>query len=366
MRIAVGMSGGVDSSVAAYLLKMGNHDVIGVTMKTWDGSVSIEDERRSGCFGPGEARDIAAAARICQRLGIEHRVIDLSKEYKEEILEYFRDEYLKGRTPNPCTRCNRLIKFGMLISKAREEGLSFQRFATGHYAQIEVDNASGEVVLKRGRDVLKDQSYFLALLGQEQLKEILLPLGSLTKEEVRAIAREQGWIDIAEQPESQDFIESKDFGSLFAADELKGGQIVDEKGSVIGEHKGIVNYTIGQRKGIGGGASEALYVIGIDADKALVKVGKRESLLSKGLIATNLNWLGANKIPTEGLWLSAKIRQSHKMSEAFLVPMGGSQKSNIMLTFKEAQRAVTPGQTVAFYDGDIVLGGAIISEALKS
>ena len=364
MRIAVGLSGGVDSAISACLLRREGHDVIGLTMKIWDGSLPMKDEGRSGCFGPGEYRDIESAKSVARRLGIEHHVVDLSSDYNKEILSYFRDEYRSGRTPNPCVRCNKRMKFGLLIERSREQGISFDCFATGHYARVEFDENTKRYVLKKGIDPAKDQSYFLSRLTQEQLRELRFPLGSVTKEEVRSIAISEGWADLAEKPESQDFIEASDYSVLFKDEDLSPGAIVDEQGKVLGVHKGIVNYTIGQRKGLCGGASEPLYVVGIDAEKNLVKVGGRNSLYSKCLRATDLNWVSIDSLSSDGVRAVAKIRQQHKGAEAFVLPdRDSSDGEAVMVDFDEAQASVTPGQAVVFYAEDTVIGSGIIASA---
>lgn len=363
MKVAVGLSGGVDSSMTAHLLKEHGHDVIGLTMKIWDGSLSMPDEGRAGCYGPGESRDLDAAKDICARLGIEHHVIDLSKEYKEEVLLYFRNEYLAGRTPNPCTRCNRTMKLGSLIDKAREQGLVFERFSTGHYARVHYDAARRRYILSKGIDGRKDQSYFLSLVNQEQLSRLMLPLGEKTKDAVRELAREAGFGDLADKAESQDFIESKNYSVLFAEDEVKPGTIVDERGNVLGEHSGIINFTIGQRKGLCGGAKEPQYVLGIDPDSAVVRVGGRKGLESKQFRVTGLNLISLNQLPPQGLRAVVKIRQQHKGAAASVFPERGSE-SSALVEFDEPQIAITPGQTAAFYDGDEVAGAGIIDVTL--
>lgn len=360
MKIAVGLSGGVDSSVAALLLKNEGHEVAGVTMKIWDGSFDFEDDGRSCCFGPGEVRDIEAAESVCRRLGIPHHVIDLAEEYRKEVLEYFRNEYLQGRTPNPCTRCNRSIKLGSLISTARAQGLQFERFATGHYSKLEYDQGRRRVMLKKARDPRKDQSYFLCLVPPAQLSEILLPLGGMTKEEVRAIAADAGWNDLSEKSESQDFIEAKNYKVLFSDEEVRPGMIVDEKGGAVGEHGGIFNFTIGQRKGLTGGSPEPRYVVGIDAENALVRVGKRDALLSRKLRVSELNWIAFETPPLAGFRALCKIRQQHKGAMATVLP-DPECATVVIVEFDEDQRAVTPGQTAAFYRGDEVLGGGVIA-----
>ncbi len=359
MKIAAGMSGGVDSSVAALLLLREGHEVTGVTMRLWDGSFNFEGSASSCCFGPGESRNIEEAQSVCRRLGIEHYVIDLAKKFREEVLEYFRSEYLKGRTPNPCTRCNKAIKLGSLISAARAMGLQFDRFSTGHYSRLEYNQETRKIALKKARDRGKDQSYFLSLVPPAQLCEILLPLGDLTKEEVRAIAADAGWDDLSKKDESQDFLEARNYRVLFKEDEIRPGVIIDETGRAIGEHAGIVNFTIGQRKGVTGGSPEPRYVTGIDAENAIVQVGTKDALLSRRFKASELNWIGFEKAPRDEFRALCKIRQQHKGAAATVVP-DAENPSSVVVEFDEDQRAITPGQTVAFYREDEVLGGGVI------
>lgn len=358
LTIAVGLSGGVDSSVAAWLLKQHGYRVVGLTMQIWDGSLPLPDEGRSGCYGPGEARDLEAARSLAARLDIPHHVVPLAPEYATEVLDYFRAEYLAGRTPNPCVRCNRAMKFGLLLERARAMGLSFDRFATGHYACVERDAATGRWVLRKAVDTTKDQSYFLSRLGQDQLARVLFPLGGLTKPQVKAIAREIGWPDLADKDESQNFIESKDYGVLFNRDGQSPGPIVDTQGRVLGEHRGIIHYTVGQRKGLGiGGTGDPLYVIRIEACANTIVVGTQAECFSDRLVAGDLNWISLPSAPTEPRRIAARIRQQHREAPARLEALPDGRASVI---FETPQMAVTPGQTVVFYDGDRVLGSGII------
>ncbi|MBI5210661.1 MAG: tRNA 2-thiouridine(34) synthase MnmA [Elusimicrobia bacterium] len=356
--VAVGLSGGVDSAMAACLLSRAGHKVIGLTMKVWDGRFSLPDEGRSGCYGPGEERDISAARRVADRLGIDHVVVDLSREYGGTVVEYFRQEYLAGRTPNPCFRCNQRIKFGALWDKAAEAGVAFELFATGHYARIERGPGEGRLRLKRGVDRAKDQSYFLSGLARGQLGRMLLPLGGMTKASVKDAARKEGWGDLADKPESQDFIESRHYGVLFSPAEARPGPIVDMAGRVLGEHRGVAGFTVGQRKGLGlAGCAGPLYVVRIDACTGAVVVGPREALSSRRFVARDVSW--ADDVPSPAR-LIVQVRQQHKGAEALVLPRGPEGRREAEVVFDKPQMAVAPGQAAAFYEGDIVVGAGII------
>ncbi len=362
--VAVGLSGGVDSSIAAWLLQRHGYRVIGLTMQIWDGALPLPDEGRSGCYGPGEARDIAAAQALAQRLGIPHHVVPLAREYAAEVLDNFRTEYLAGRTPNPCVRCNRAMKFGLLLERARAMGIAFDRFATGHYARVERDAATGRHWLRKAVDAAKDQTYFLSRLSQDQLAQVMFPLGGLTKPQVKALARGIGWAEIADKDESQNFIESKDYGVLFKDAGQVPGPIVDATGRVVGEHCGVVHYTVGQRKGLGiGGAGEPLYVIRIDACANTVVVGTHADCFAGGLTAGDLNWMAAEPVPEVPRPIRARIRQQHREAGAVLTVVEDEGRRLARVAFEEPQLAVTPGQTVVFYDADAVLGSGIIEAA---
>ena len=360
LTVAVGLSGGVDSAVAAHLLRSRGCAVVGLTMQTWDGSLPIPDRGRSGCYGPGEARDLDAVRRIAARLGIAHHVVPLAKEFNATVLDYFRSEYRCGRTPNPCVRCNQAVKFGLLLQKAAELGIRFDRFATGHYARIERRAEDGRWLLKRAADRSKDQAYFLARLSQEQLARIILPLGGLTKARVKALARELGWSDLADKPESQDFIESPDYGVLFDESDSRPGPIQDLSGRVLARHKGIVRYTVGQRKGVGlSGKGQPLYVTRIDAAANAVVVGPKEALYSRGFRARDLNWISRSGPLSAPLRVQVQVRQQHRAAPAEISP--GPDSGEIRVVCDEPQLAVTPGQTAVFYQDDLVLGAGTIA-----
>ena len=360
--VAVGLSGGVDSAVAARLLQEQGFAVVGLTMQTWDGSLPIPDRGRSGCYGPGEARDLEAAREVARRLGIPHHTVCLAAEFKTAVLDYFRGEYRCGRTPNPCVRCNQAVKFGLLLERAREAGIRFDRFATGHYARVETRTEDGRILLKRAADRRKDQSYFLARLSQEQLAQLVLPLGGLTKTRVKELARGLGWHEVADKSESQDFIESPDYGVLFDESDSKPGPIQDLSGRVIARHKGIVHYTVGQRKGVGlSGAGRPLYVARIDAASNTVVVGPKESLYSQRFVVRDLNWISLSGPPETPLSVEVQVRQQHRPAAAEIGP--GDAPGTVQVGCAEPQLSVTPGQTAVFYQGEVVVGAGTISSA---
>lgn len=359
-RIAVGLSGGIDSSVTAYLLLKQGFDVVGITMQIWDGSLPLKDIGMSACYGPGEGRDIAAAKEHAERLGIPHHTIPLSSEFRKEVLDYFRHEYLAGRTPNPCVMCNASLKFGLMLERARKSGIQFDRFATGHYARTVYDVTQSRFQLLKGVDSGKDQSYFLSRLSQGQLQMVMFPLGEKTKEEVRKLADECGWQHLVEKPESQNFIEAKDYSVLFKETPVPPGPILDMQGNKLGEHRGIIHYTVGQRKGVGiAGKENPMYVLRIDTCRNAVIVGPKEELMRKELKAVNLNWIAIGETPQVPLKIKARIRQQHKEAPAEIRP-DPSQQTAVLVKFDEPQMAITPGQIVVFYDGDTVLGSGVI------
>jgi tRNA-specific 2-thiouridylase len=361
-RVAVGMSGGVDSSMAAWLLKRRGCEVIGLTMSIWDGTIPLPGGGRSGCFGPGEEGRIAAARRMAERLGIAHHIIRLAPEYRHEVIGYFRRAYLAGRTPNPCARCNREIKCRQLPERARAEGLRFDFFATGHYVRRRDDPATGRCLLLQGRDASKDQSYFLALLDQEQLRSLVLPLGDMRKSEVRALARAAGFSELADGPESQDFVESNDYGWLFEKGELRPGDMVDLAGRWVGRHQGLARYTIGQRKGLGlGGAGEPWYVVALDAERNRVVVGRRQDLVRRRMRVGALNWMALSAAPATPMNILCRIRHRHSAAPGVL-RLVSPEASELEVVFNEPQTAITPGQIAVFYKGDTILGaGEIVS-----
>ena len=355
MKILVGLSGGVDSSVAALLLKQQGHEVIGATMSIWgkDG-MALKSGHKNACYGPDEKEDIEQAQKIAKQLGIPYYVLDCVEQYEKIVLENFKSEYIKGRTPNPCVWCNARVKFGVLPEMAKLSGIEFDKFATGHYARVEEKN--GRYLLKRGIAPHKDQSYFLYRLKQDQLKNILLPLGSYTKEEIRKIAKENN-LEVAEKPDSQDFYDG-DYNELLGIEE-KEGNIVNLEGKVLGKHKGIWNYTIGQRKGVGISSTEPLYVLELRKESNEVVIGPADKTFKSQLTAVNLNWIGIENLSND-IKASAKIRSTQQPVPVTIYP---SEDGSVKVIFDEMQKSIAIGQSVVFYDDDIVLGGGIIDKA---
>jgi tRNA-uridine 2-sulfurtransferase len=345
------MSGGVDSSVTAHLLKQEGYDVVGVTMKVWPQDCISRAEDK--CCGPSA---IADARGVAHKLGVPHYVVDESDQFERLVIDYFSSEYQAGRTPNPCVMCNELLKFGNLWRKAAALGASY--IATGHYAIIE--HLDGGAILRKGRDPRKDQSYFLFSLSQEQLGRALTPLGTMTKPEIREIARQLG-LRVADKVDSQEicFVPGnnyKDFLRSHLGDgEFHQGGIYDVDGGFLGEHAGIEMFTIGQRKGLPGGSSKPLYVVDIDPDTSRVIVGSEEELVRQEFEVDRVNWLvSRDEIPRE---VTVKIRYAHSGAQAVLEPLD-ARRARVRLPV--AQRAVTPGQAAVFYDGDKVVGGGWI------
>jgi tRNA-uridine 2-sulfurtransferase len=357
MKIAVAMSGGVDSSVAAALLQQQGHEVFGVTMRL--------------SAAPGADNAVRDAAKVTVKLGIPHFVFDFQDEFTKTVISYFCREYAAGKTPNPCVLCNRLIKFGALWEKVKETGA--EALATGHYAGITklIPDAIAPAIatsleqkdrylLKKGADFNKDQSYFLYRLTQGQLRRTLFPLATLTKKKVKKIAQEMA-LPTAFRPESQEicFIPDNDYAGFLkenARFTSVPGPITDGAGKRLGEHNGIFNYTIGQRKGLGIAAPEPLYVTGIDAAANTVTVGGKEDVYSSELVAGELNWI-ASASPTRPFKAAARIRYRHQEAEALITPLGDDK---VYVKFTAPQMAITPGQSVVFYSGEAVLGGGTI------
>jgi len=348
-RVLVAMSGGVDSSVAALLLKEEGYEVIGATLNLWSYEGRLEPYNECCSL---EVRTVA------EQLGIEHRFIDGGEDFKREVVEPFIREYLSGRTPSPCARCNRLVRFPKLLRLADELGCD--RLATGHHARIIYKN--GRYHLLKGKDPLKDQSYFLYGLGQEELRRIIFPVGGYLKDEIWEIARRRGLIS-ARKPESQDLCflprgDPKSFLKERSNGAIRPGEIVDLTGRVLGEHQGLAFYTVGQRRGLGISTGEKLYVVALDALRNRVIVGPEHALYSKGLVAEEVHFLGEIE---EGR-VEVKIRYRSPAVPATL--QLASNRDQVRIIFDEPQRAVTPGQIAAFYRGEFLLGGGTITRAL--
>lgn len=356
-RVVLAMSGGVDSSVAAYLLKQQGYEVIGLFMRTGV-HADADDGRADHKKGCCSALDAGDARRVADRLDLPFYALDFEADF-ERIIDYFADEYLAGRTPNPCVMCNNWLKFGKLWSYGKQ--LEADYVATGHYAQMVAHG--GEVELHRAADPDKDQSYVLFGLRRSILPHILFPIGGYRKEVIRAIAREAG-LAVHDKPDSVEicFVPDNDHAGLIRRRrpaQATAGRIVDTTGTVLAEHDGIERFTIGQRKGLGFAAGERRYVLRIVPEENQVVVGQREELLAKGLRASRVNWL-LDSPPTEPLPCAAKIRYRHQAAAAHVVALddGGAR-----VEFAEPQSAITPGQAVVFYDGPRVLGGGWIETA---
>jgi tRNA-specific 2-thiouridylase len=358
VKVVVAMSGGVDSSVAAALLREEGYDVIGATMQIWPRAKEPDGSHDSGgCCGLSAVQD---ARKVARKLGIPHYVINFRDIFARKVIADFCQEYGRGRTPNPCIRCNQFIKFGALLERARQMGAD--SIATGHYARVERDGRAGRYLLKKGVDQDKDQSYFLCQLTREQLSHTLFPVGSLTKERVREIAGQLG-LPVAAKPGSQEicFIPDGDYPGFlkdYIPQAATPGPIIDECGHILGQHRGIMFYTIGQRQGLGIAAREPLYVTTIEPDRNTVAVGTREAVYGRELTAADMNWI-AMDCPTHPITVKAKVRYRHPEAEAVVNPR---QDGSVQVKFTEPQMSITPGQAIVFYDGDVVVGGGTIKQ----
>jgi tRNA-uridine 2-sulfurtransferase len=370
--IAVAMSGGVDSSAVAAMLRAEGHNIIGLTMQLWN------QRRLSGHKGMPESvqgrccsiDDVYDARRVAETIGIPYYVVNHEERFERDVVRPFVEEYLAGRTPIPCSLCNNHLKFDQLLVVAQQIGA--ERVATGHYAQVEFDEACGRWLLKRPADRSKDQTYFLFGLTQEQLSRTLFPLGGMTKPEVRELARKFNLV-IAEKPDSQEicFVPGGDYKAFLDAylteqgdtrQVTTSGEMVTSDGKVIGEHAGVHNFTVGQRKGLGVATGSPLYVIQINNDTRQVVVGKDEDLYSRTLLAKNVNLISQAEIG-EPMRVAVKIRHKHQPAPAMIEAVGPTE---VRVTFDEPQRAITPGQAAVFYDGDVVVGGGWIEDERRS
>ncbi len=356
-KVVVGMSGGVDSSVAAYLLKNAGYDVIGVTMQIWQDEEVAAQEESGGCCGLSAVDD---ARRVAYALDIPYYVMNFKREFKDAVMDYFAEEYVKGNTPNPCIACNRYVKWESLLKRSLDIGAEY--IATGHYARVvQLDN--GRYTLKKSATEDKDQTYALYNLSQYQLAHTLMPVGEYTKDEIRKMA---GGINlrVAGKPDSQEicFIPDKDYAKFiteYTGKKPSEGNFVTADGKVIGRHKGIIHYTVGQRKGLNLSMGHPVFVLAIRPETNEVVIGNGDEVYNDTLYAGNLNFMSIDDLDGE-MEVTAKIRYSHKGSKCKIRKVA---EDKIECIFDEPQRAITPGQAVVFYDGDYVVGGGTILRA---
>ena len=354
-KVVVGMSGGVDSSVAAWLLKEQGYDVMGVTMQIWQDEDTEVQEAEGGCCGLSAVDD---ARRVAMDLGIPYYVMNFKEEFRKNVMDYFVGEYVEGRTPNPCIACNRYVKWESLLRRSMAIGADY--IATGHYAQID-RLPGGRYSLKTSVTASKDQTYALYNLTQDQLSHTLMPVGSYHKEEIRDMAERLG-LPVAHKPDSQEicFIPDHDYASFieeYTGRELPPGNFVDLDGNVLGRHRGITHYTVGQRKGLNLSMGRPVFVVEIRPDTNEVVIGDNNDVFTNVLRCDKLNWMAVDGLHGKSMEVTAKIRYSHKGSPCTIREIG---EGMVECRFHEPVRAVTPGQAVVFYDGDYVAGGGTI------
>lgn len=357
-KVVVGMSGGVDSSVAAALLKEQGYDVIGITMQVWPDKKDDVVEVEGGCCSQAAVED---ARKVCDKLGIRYYVLNFKNIFEEKVIDYFVDEYLRGYTPNPCIACNKYIKFDELLRRALNLGAQY--VATGHYAHIEYDGNLNRYLLKRSRDSKKDQTYVLYNMTQYQLEHTLMPLWGYTKDKVREIAQSLE-LQVAKKPDSEEicFVPDNNYGRFLEErepDKIHPGFFKDREGNILGRHKGIAHYTIGQRKGLGIALGKQVFVTDIIPEENTVVLGNSEDVFSDTLIAKELNFIPFDRLE-ESMEVTAKIRYSAKEASAIISPSG---EGFVSVKFSQPQRAITPGQSVVFYKDDMVIGGGIIARS---
>lgn len=359
-KVVIGMSGGVDSSVAAYLLKKQGYDVIGATMQIWQDEDDNVQEENGGCCGLSAVYD---ARRVANQLGIPYYVMNFKQEFKEKVIDYFVEEYLQARTPNPCIACNRYVKWESLLNRSLEIGADY--IATGHYARIK-KLPSGRYTLQQSVTHAKDQTYALYNLTQEQLSHTLMPVGDYTKDEIRKIASDAGLM-VAHKPDSQEicFVSDNDYAKYI--EEITGqqspsGNFVDLDGNILGRHKGIIHYTIGQRKGLGLAMGKPVFVVDIKKESNEVVIGSNEDVFAKALIADRVNYMSIASLKGE-MRVRAKVRYNHRGAKATIRMIGDDL---LECVFDEPQRAITPGQAVVFYEDDYIVGGASILRPIDS
>ncbi len=354
MKALIAMSGGVDSSVSAYLMKQAGYECVGCTMRLYDNEM-IGEDLHSTCCSLKDTRDARA---VTVRLGIPYYIFRYEDLFREEVIEPFVRSYEEGRTPNPCIECNRVFKFGHLLRQM--ESLGLDCVVTGHYARIERSPENGRMLLKKGLDAAKDQSYVLYTMTQKELENTRFPLGTLTKEEVRKIAEEQGFLN-ARKHDSQDicFVPDGDYAGFmerFRGMTYPEGDFIDREGHVLGRHKGFVRYTVGQRRGLGIPAEHPLYVLEVRPRDNTVVLGNNEDLFTTVFYADRVNWIAVEALHGP-MRVKAKIRYRHKEQPAMVFP---AEDGKVRVVFDEAQRAITPGQAAVFYQDDTVVGGGVI------